>query len=332
MNKKIPVIIVLVLLSGFLISCISNKNLVKMNGDVTLYLEVYEEFVDPGITMPENFTLTSTNDININRIGVYEIQYRVLDDDGVIFKEMIRIVNIVDSIPPEITLLGDCVIHLGIKNDIENCYQISDNYYDESSLIVTTNMETVNPNSIPGFYTVEIEAKDLSDNIVSIELEIEIVLDYSYILQRIDKTSNNILSITFTESGGPYQKPSHWINFWNGDRLNISNEGDFYYVMSHSTIIGSGLLFFSGEFSNLTNTSISISIKKTSSSESSWLILNEFDASLDYDELNLSESTFTNNGSINYDNALITFNEQGLIAINKLKFIYEKILGLRFND
>ena len=79
----------------------------------------------------------------------------------------------------------------------------------------------------------------------------------------------------------------------------------------------------------MTNTSLSISVKRSYSSTSSWLRLNDFDASEQYDSLDLSESSFSNDGNIIYDDALATFNEKALEAITQLKYIYEEILGIK---
>ncbi|MDD3842527.1 MAG: hypothetical protein PHD24_03680, partial [Candidatus Izemoplasmatales bacterium] len=102
----------------------------------------------------------------------------------------------------------------------------------------------------------------------------------------------------------------------------------FWIVKTYNSIY-SGLIFFSGNFSNMEDTSLSISIS-IEASTSSWLRKYHFDASLEYEELDLSTSTFQNGGNVNYNEALSIFNEYGLITINRLKSIYTEIFRLNF--
>jgi len=58
--------------------------------------------------------------------------------------------------------------------------------------------------------------------------------------------------------------------------------------------------------------------------------LQNFDATIDYNELNLSQASFTNDGEIDNVLALEYFNEYALYALNQVKFIYEEVFGLDF--
>ena len=238
----------LLLLTACITDEIENKDIVFMNGEVLIELEAHDEFEDPGITMPDNFTLIRNENINIDRIGSYEIHYKVLDNEGVVYKEMIRVINVYDFTAPEIIVSNNCVINLGIDEGLSSCFDLSDNYYSIEELVVDISVEDFNSANLTGSYIVNISATDPSDNNATTSFNVEIVLDYFEIIQHLTTYSNDILSITYDEAGGPYQKPSYWINFLSGDRLNISSDEDFYYVMRYSTEMFSGLLFFLWKF------------------------------------------------------------------------------------
>ena len=110
--------------------------------------------------------------------------------------------------------------------------------------------------------------------------------------------------------------------------LNVNNNGDFWIAYSYSKNDHWGLVFISGNFQDLSNTRISMSIKNAMSTETSWLRLNNFDAALDYTSLDLSKSSFENPAVIDYQTALDIFNEVGLETINRIKYIYNNIFKL----
>jgi len=302
---------------------------IYINGDVTMQVEVLTEFIDPGITIPDEYTLYIDGEVNTIQVGENILKYTILDEQGVVAKEITRIVNVVDTTPPEIIINSNPVLYLGIGFDFNEIYTIYDNYYSDNQIIVSSNYAEINPNNLPGIFDVRVTAEDLSGNESVIDFSLEIKLDYFYIIESLNFLENGISSIEYDETG-PNPGLTCWVNFQNGDRINISETGDFWFVLSYMGSV-TGLVFFSGSFDNMTDTDISISVRQLTSSTSSWLRLNNFDASLDYDKLDLSQSAFTNEGDVNYSQALAIFNEYGLIALNRVKSIYEEILGLDFD-
>jgi hypothetical protein len=300
-----------------------------MNGEVSMSIEVFSDYVEPGITMPENYSLLVSGTVNTLIIDRYTIQYTVLDNGGVTAKIMTRIVDVVDTEPPTIEVDENTTLFFGPEFTMSNIYSVTDNYCGSADLIITSNYNEINPNSNPGVYTITLRAEDSSGNISETDIELELILDYFHIADNltISYSDPGIREIEYDENG-PNPGNSCWIRFYNGDILNINEDGDFWIVKTYNSIY-SGLIFFSGNFSNMEDTSLSISIS-IEASTSSWLRKYHFDASLEYEELDLSTSTFQNGGNVNYNEALSIFNEYGLITINRLKSIYTEIFRLNF--
>ena len=61
---------------------------ITLNGDKTIYAYLGEEIKDPGVTVTDNYdkdlssSVESTNNIDINKVGTYEIIYKVKDSSG----------------------------------------------------------------------------------------------------------------------------------------------------------------------------------------------------------------------------------------------------------
>ncbi|MDD3124189.1 MAG: DUF5011 domain-containing protein [Candidatus Izemoplasmatales bacterium] len=305
---------------------------VFMNGNVSINIEVDDPFIDPGITTPEGYTIIKNGIVDTSSLGQYIINYTILDESGETIKELTRIINVIDNIKPSIALSENKKLFLGPDFDIKNLYTVSDNYYDAEDLIISDNYEEINPNNLPGVYSLTITAEDPSENLILQDVEFQIELDYYYIVENLDTISNGISEIEYDENTGPNQGDSYWIKFFNEATFNINSKGDFWIAMTYHQNDHFGVLFFSGNYEDLSSTKISLSIKNSLSLETSWLRLNEFDASFDYDELDLSESTFENPAVIDYNTALSIFNDRGLIAIEKVKAIYENIFCLSFNQ
>lgn len=302
-------------------------NLVYINGLVSMNIEVFSDFEDPGITKPEGYTVILQGNVNTSILGQYILDYTVLDENGITVKEITRVVNVVDSTAPTINISNVGEIYLGFDFNISDLYSVSDNYYSIEDLIINNDYNLINPNNTPGTYIITVKVEDLSGNAASATIEVDIILDYFYIIENINFQENNIFEIEYDETG-PNPGDSYWIKFSDNVNLNVNNNGDFWIAYSYSQNDHWGLVFFSGNFQDLSNTRISMSIKNAISTETSWLRLDNFDASLDYTSLDLSESSFENPAVIDYQTALDIFNEVGLETINRIKYIYNSIFKL----
>lgn len=209
-----------------------------------------------------------------------------------------------------------------------NVYLIQDNFYSSSEIIVSSNYSEINPDNLPGIYNVILTAIDPRGNETIEEFSLEVKLVYFYIIENLNLLENGISSIWYDETGPTADILTCWIYFYKWDIININENNGFWFIKSFRDDYY-GNIFFNGSFNRITNTSLSIAIRQ-GGSESSWLRLQNFDATIDYNELNLSQASFTNDGEIDNVLALEYFNEYALYALNQVKFIYEEVFGLDF--
>mgnify|MGYP003801012101 CR=1 FL=1 len=144
-----------------------------MGGDVIEH-EVNTQFIDPGLNIIDNslsgFTVTRWGSFLTKfpnefptKLGNFIIFYKVTDAAGNVSEILGRIIKVVDSKAPVLTLNGSpYVIIEKWDNYVDAGYTISDNYYDVGDLDITVD-NTVNVHE-PGLYHVCYQATDPSGN------------------------------------------------------------------------------------------------------------------------------------------------------------------------
>ncbi|XMB67723.1 DUF5011 domain-containing protein [Mycoplasmatota bacterium zrk1] len=72
---------------------------ISLNGSQDIILEVGEEYIDLGATCTDNkdatCNVTSTSNIDINSVGLYQVKYNATDSEGNIAQELIRNVRVI---------------------------------------------------------------------------------------------------------------------------------------------------------------------------------------------------------------------------------------------
>ena len=144
-----------------------------MGGDV-IEQEVKTKFIDPGLNIIDNSIsgfkvnrwgsfLTNFPDEIPNKLGNFIIFYTVEDEAGNKSDILGRIVKVVDSKAPVLTLKGSPYMIINRWDTyVDDGYDISDNFYDVANLTVTTD-NTVDIHH-EGLYHVCYQAKDPSGN------------------------------------------------------------------------------------------------------------------------------------------------------------------------
>lgn len=105
---------------------------VVLNGSPVLPVEVFSVFTDPGATAtdPEDGVLpvTVSGSVNTNAVGSYVLSYSATDSDSNT-TTVTRTVNVVDTTPPVITLLGANPLTMEVLTPLsEPGFTASDNY------------------------------------------------------------------------------------------------------------------------------------------------------------------------------------------------------------
>lgn len=165
----------------------------KMIGEKEKTIEIHEPYKEEGILIRHHFnTITQNikifNHVDIDRLGSYEISY-IYED-----KQLVRKVNVVDTIKPILTLKGES--HMILFQN-EEYHDPGVDIYDNSKMDIIKNLKINNSidSSKLGKYMIQYEIKDHSNNKVTIERMVEIVenpmnktLHYHY--DPLDNTRN----------------------------------------------------------------------------------------------------------------------------------------------
>ena len=132
LNKVKVIAVILIVIAIILLAFLFKRPTVILNGDKVEKVAYKSEFVDTGITVKyhgEDITnkVVSTNNIDTNILGQYEIKYKIPYWFGTY--TYTRKAIVVDNITPEITLEGDLEYKLSYGKQFEEPgYKAIDNY------------------------------------------------------------------------------------------------------------------------------------------------------------------------------------------------------------
>ena len=162
------VLLVLVVLS--LISFISPKVMISLNGDQTINLSVGEKYLEEGATAKliggvstKKIKVLISGSVNSEIIGQYIVTYKAKIENYE--SSITRVVNVVDEVKPEIKL-SDRVTMCKNKNLLNYEVSASDNYDGDLSKNIKYNIENDN---------IIFSVKDSSNNEATITKKIEMI-------------------------------------------------------------------------------------------------------------------------------------------------------------
>lgn len=175
-NNKKKIIIISIIIIAVLVLGIGTFFAVKMIREKMEYdkiiIDVKEEKVELnyGDTLDVNELLTKyeggeieiENNIDFNTTGEYKVVYKVTSENGLEKKKEI-VVNILDNVPPTLTLDKDSVnVKLNEEIDLLSGVNAEDNYDKEiaNKITITGEVDT----SKEGTYEVKYDVKDSSNN------------------------------------------------------------------------------------------------------------------------------------------------------------------------
>lgn len=151
---------------------------IALNGEENLVLNVLNDnYTEYGVKVSdnsnENLSPIISGNVDTSKVGTYILIYHAEDSSGN-SAEIRRVVNVVDTKPPEITLKGDEYISLKRKSVyVEPGFNISDNYYSNDEIAVKTigKIKT----TVVGTYVMTYIVTDPSGNSNEINRTIEIL-------------------------------------------------------------------------------------------------------------------------------------------------------------
>lgn len=161
-------LITLFLLWKFFISEYYTNTNIKLIGKDTVSINYKDTYKEQGyIATIDNKKVNNKvkieNNINYKKIGTYEIKYTITNNKGKNKKTIVRKINIIDNIPPTISLIGDSTITI-YKGDnyTEQGIKAIDEYDGDISKNVVVEGK-VDTNTI-GDYILTYKIKDSSNN------------------------------------------------------------------------------------------------------------------------------------------------------------------------
>ncbi|KHO54919.1 MAG: hypothetical protein QT10_C0009G0001, partial [archaeon GW2011_AR19] len=121
---------------------------INLVGSSSIDVEVFTPYVDDGATALDNYdgditgSIVTVNPVDTNTLGTYIVTYDVDDSSGNNAVQVTRIVNVVDTTAPIITLVGSSSIDVEVFTPyVDDGATALDNYDGD----ITGNIITVNP-------------------------------------------------------------------------------------------------------------------------------------------------------------------------------------------
>jgi hypothetical protein len=218
--------------------------IITLIGNAHVTVDISSPYADAGATANDNRdgnitpSIIVSNPVNTSILGSYPVTYNVSDAAGNAAAQITRTVEVVDQIPPTITLLGSnpTIVYLN-STYVDAGATASDNVDGN----VTPSIVTVNSvdTSIFGTYTVTYNVSDAAGNITPEVIRTVYVVDPSDltapVISSVTPASNSTInglfsanytldesvslgSITFTRTGGLADPLAHFYNFTTGDK------------------------------------------------------------------------------------------------------------------
>ncbi len=142
---------------------------ITLLGSATVTVSFGATYTDAGATASDNVDgditsrVVATSNVNTAKVGAYTVTYNVKDNAGNAATPVVRAVNVVDTTPPVITLLGSATVTVTVGTAYTDADATASDNVDGTitSRIVTTS--NVNTNAV-GTYTVTYNVKDNAGN------------------------------------------------------------------------------------------------------------------------------------------------------------------------
>lgn len=216
------------------------------NGDTTVYVEVYNDYIEESVVYSDQYydqsdlDLTITSNVNTEMVGNYTVDYIVTDPSGNSSQVSTRNVIVGDTTIPDVSLIGADIVTIDVNDryyDIGINY--ADNYTSNRNLTITRSGSFVTAFGESGVadelgtYDYTYTVTDAEGNSTSVTREIEVI---DRVAPVIKLKGDPVVSVMrwedYTDAGvdGPTD------NYWTGDgvwldttnTVNTQSEGTYY--------------------------------------------------------------------------------------------------------
>lgn len=164
------------------------------NSDITI--EVNSIFNDPGYSCSDNFDKTCnvvvSGSVDVSKLGKYTLEYNAIDSSGNKAVALKRIVNVVDTTAPVLSLIGDSILYYGLNQLYEELgYNVSDNSNEDINVVVDISNLDV---TVSGTYDIIYSACDSSKNCTSLIRKVKVQS-----IEALDFTGSQYLFFNFSD-------------------------------------------------------------------------------------------------------------------------------------
>ena len=250
------------------------QDIIKINGDLEQTIEVNSEYVDLGIIYPEEkYALVITGEVNVTRLGRYEIKYSLFTRDGELHKELYRFVNVVDTTAPLLEEAANTVFYAGFTYPVSYFVSdYSDNYNSKSSIAVS-------PSSFlftsPGIHDVVITFEDSSGNVASYSKSIDVQLDMVNLINEVYKNTKWVVTTTQFSGEETYVN----VSIDAAKSLGYFESGSIHYLETVTTTLGkSASIQISADYGDFGKATLDYHISSNNSMNYAYGMVRSFDA------------------------------------------------------
>ena len=216
---------------------------ITLDGDASVNHEAGTVYADAGATATDNVDTTVTVDttgaVDADVPGTYTLTYTASDSEGNEATPVIRTVEVADTTPPVITLVGDAIVDLNEGTVYTDAGATATDSFDTTVTVVDSGEVD---ETTPGSYTLTYNATDASGNAATTVTRTVLVIDtVTFVIQ--DQLPAGDASVTvpikvssFANVGG-----MQFTLTWDPSVLAFSSLGDFNHSAENTE------LFFFGE-------------------------------------------------------------------------------------
>lgn len=169
---------------------------INLVGNCEIAIEINTIFNDPGYSCSDNFDKTCNvvvnGSVDVSKLGKYTLEYNAIDSSGNSAVSLKRIVNVVDTTAPVLSLIGDSILYYGLNQEYEELgYNVSDNSNEDINVNVDISNLDV---TISGTYDIIYSACDSSKNCTSLIRKVKVQS-----IEALDFTGSQYLFFNFSD-------------------------------------------------------------------------------------------------------------------------------------
>ncbi|MGA0407823.1 MAG: immunoglobulin-like domain-containing protein, partial [Limisphaerales bacterium] len=220
----------------------SDAPVVVLLGDAQMEHEAGTPFVDPGASAEDAFDGTLAveveGEVDVQSLGTYELTYTATDSSGNQSAPIVRVVKVIDTLGPEVSLKGDAVLSHQAGTAFDDPGATAQDAYEGASDVQVTG--SVDAQTL-GVYTLTYVSSDDSGNASSlVQRTVEVVDTLAPVITLIGEVNFEMYA------GVPYQESGATaLDLFEGDvEVNVSGQVDYTlpgnYSLNYSAVDSSG--------------------------------------------------------------------------------------------